>query len=81
MKLLSLVSVSKCFKKRRATELTESNKQARLERSRLQQLLTRYPVNLRNYNYQKPIMWSIVSKLKISHILLKMYKLLHKLLQ
>jgi inhibitor of nuclear factor kappa-B kinase subunit alpha len=34
----------KCFKKRRATELTETNKQARLARSR--QLLTRYPANL-----------------------------------
>jgi inhibitor of nuclear factor kappa-B kinase subunit alpha len=34
----------KCFKKRRATELTEVNKQARLDRSR--QLLMRYPANL-----------------------------------
>ena len=34
----------KCFKKRRATELTEVNKHARLERSR--QLLLRYPANL-----------------------------------
>jgi hypothetical protein len=34
----------KCFKKRRATELTVANKQARLERST--QLLTRYPANL-----------------------------------
>ena len=37
----------KCFKKRRATELTESNKLSRLERSKL--LLTRYPANLVNF--------------------------------
>ena len=34
----------KCFKKRRATELTEANKQARQERAR--QLLARYPAHL-----------------------------------
>ena len=34
----------KCFKKRRATELTEANKHAQLERSR--QSLTRYPAHL-----------------------------------
>ena len=37
----------KCFKKRRATELTEANKQARLQRSN--QLLRRYPACLVNF--------------------------------
>ena len=37
----------KCFKKRRATELTEANKKARLERSG--QLLDRYPAHMVNF--------------------------------
>ena len=37
----------KCFKKRSATELTEANKQARLERSRI--LLDRYPAHMVNF--------------------------------
>jgi transposase len=37
----------KCFKKRRATELTEENKAARLQRSRL--LLKRYPAHMVNF--------------------------------
>ena len=37
----------KCFKKRRATELTEANKHARVERSK--QLLDRYPAHMVNF--------------------------------
>ena len=37
----------KCFKKRRSTELTETNKLARLQRAR--QLLRRYPASLVNF--------------------------------
>lgn len=37
----------KCFKKHRATELTETNKQARLKRARA--LLRRYPASLVNF--------------------------------
>ena len=37
----------KCFKKHRATELTEANKQARLKRARA--LLRRYPASLVNF--------------------------------